>query len=296
MQRRAIAFVPAVRERALAGQFSTGDLALPTDWAPALAGCDAVVHLAGRVHQMQEGKQDVLPLYRAVNRNATLTLAQAAAASGVRRFIFASTVKVNGEASAMRPFSSADRPAPTDPYAQSKWEAEQSLREFCQGADMEFVIVRPPLVYGPGVRANFLRLMQLVRSGVPLPLGAVRNRRSMVGIGNLVDFLLLCIDHPAAANATWMVSDHHDVSVAELIGAIAAAMDKPARLLPVPAGLLSAAAALLGKRTAAARLLDSLQVDITPALQRLGWQPPVEFQAGIAQTVEHFLRTDGAQR
>jgi UDP-glucose 4-epimerase len=245
---------------------------------------------------MREDTRDPLPLYRTVNRDATLMLAHTALACGVRRFVFVSTAKVNGDASNVQRFSAADVPSPSDAYARSKLEAEEGLRELCNSCGMEIVIVRPPLIYGPGVRANFLRLMQSVRSGVPLPLGAVRNRRSMVGIDNLVDFLLLCATHPDAANSTWMVSDHHDISIAELIRAIATAMNKPARLLPVPPALLSAAAALFGKRAAADRLLDSLQVDVTPALTRLGWRPPVDFQAGIAKTVEHFLQSERAKR
>ncbi|MBK4733365.1 UDP-glucose 4-epimerase family protein [Noviherbaspirillum pedocola] len=296
LEARGMRYVAAVRRRIGAEQFEAGDIAGPVDWAPALAGCDTVIHLAARVHMMRDASSDPLAAYRAVNADATLALARQAAQQGVRRFVFLSSVKVNGERSpAGRPFSAQDRPAPQDPYGMSKLEAEQRLSEWAPRAGLELVIVRPPLVYGPGVRANFLRLLELVRSGVPLPLGAVRNQRSMVGIDNLVDFLLLCAEHPDAAHATWMVSDNHDVSIAELIGAIAAAMGKPARLLRVPPALLSAAAALVGKRPAAGRLLDTLQVDVTPALQRLGWRPPVAFQDGIAKTVAHFLQAGEAR-
>jgi UDP-glucose 4-epimerase len=289
-------FHAAVRNSRNKDEFAIGDMAKASDWSRALAGCDTVIHLAARVHMMRDAAADPLAAYRAVNADATLELARQAAEWGVRRFVFLSSVKVNGERSlAERPCSAQDRPAPQDPYGVSKLEAELRLLECTQRAGMELVIVRPPLVYGPGVRANFLRLMQLVHSGAPLPLGAVHNRRSMVGIDNLVDFLLLCARHPDAAGRTWMVSDNHDVSIAELVRTIAAAMGRPLRLLPVPPALLSAALTLLGRRAAAGRLLDSLQVDVRPALKQLGWRPPVDFETGIARTVAHFLQMKRAQ-
>jgi len=247
------------------------------------------MHLAARVHRMDDAGPDAIGAYREGNVNLTLNLARQAAESGVRRFVFVSSVKVNGELSGCRPFSATDVPAPQDPYGQSKWEAEQALRELGAASGMEIVIVRPPLVYGPGVRANFLRLMQLVRSGVPIPLASVKNRRSLVGLRNLVDFLLVCVLHPRAAGKVWMVSDQHDVTIAELIRLIAAAMEKPARLLPVPPGLLAGAASVLGKRAAAMRLLDPLQVDSTPATELLGWRPPLSLEEGIRDAVSHFL-------
>lgn len=297
LRRRRSRFNAAVRSAApgASDQVAVGDLAQAPDWSAALAACDTVIHLAARVHMMQESAADPLAAYRAVNVDATLQLARQAAQHGVRRFIFLSSVKVNGERSSAQPFSAQAAPAPQDAYGISKLEAELGLQQWARQTGIELVIVRPPLVYGPGVRANFLRLMQLVRSGVPLPLGAVQNRRSMVGIDNLVDFLLLCASHPAAAGGTWMVSDQHDKSIAELIRAIAAAMNKPARLLPLPPALLAGAARLLGRGAAAGRLLDSLQVDSTPAQKILGWRAPVDFETGIANTVAHFLAS-GAPR
>ena len=269
--------------------FETGDLSRSVNWKPALAGCSVVVHLAARVHMMQEQVEDPDAVYRAMNLDATMQLAKQAAEQGVRRFIYVSTVKVNGERTLEQPFRADDRPAPEDAYARSKLAAELALQSWATETGIELVVVRPPLVYGPGVRANFLRLMQLVKTGVPLPLGGIRNRRSMVALGNLVDFLLLCASHPGAAGATWMVSDNHDLSLPELITLIAAAMGRPARLLPVPTGLLSASAGILGKRAAAGRLLDSLQVDVKPALDLLGWAPPLDVATGIRLAVGPLL-------
>ena len=288
MKRRAIACVPTVRDKTTSEQFQVGNIDSSTDWSPAFAGCDTVVHLAGRVHQMQERLTDPLARYRAENRDATLTLARAAAVHDIRRFIFASTIKVNGEFTYGRPFSADDLPHPADAYAQSKFEAEQELREIGDRSGMEIVIVRPSLVYGPGVRGNFLRLMQLVEIGVPLPLGSVHNQRSLLALANLVDFLLLCITLPRAAGKTWLVSDQHDLSTTELIQLIAAAMGKPARLMPVPAAWLAGLAQLLGKGREASRLLGSLQVDSTAASNLLGWTPAVNVEQAISATVTHF--------
>jgi nucleoside-diphosphate-sugar epimerase len=291
---RDIPFIPCVRKplsTLLPGlaTFETGDLSGPVDWVPALAGCSVVVHLAARVHMMREQTADPDAVYRAMNVDATMRLAQQAAEQGVRRFIYVSSVKVNGERTLDRPFRADDPPAPEDAYGRSKLAAELALQAWAAKTGTELVIVRPPLVYGPGVRANFLRLMQLVKSGVPLPLGGIRNSRSMVALGNLVHFLVLCASHPGAADATWMVSDNRDLSLPELITLIATAMGRPARLLPVPAGLLSAGAGLLGHRAAAGRLLDSLQVDVSPALDRLGWKPPLDVETGIRLTVAPLL-------
>jgi nucleoside-diphosphate-sugar epimerase len=202
---------------------------------------------------------------------ATLELAQQAAAAGVQRFIFLSSVKVNGEEGV---YSESDEPAPRDPYGISKLEAEVGLRAIGTATGMQVVIVRPPLVYGPGVRANFAALTSAVRRGIPLPLGAVNNRRSLIGIDNLVDFIVLCLDHPAAGGETFMVSDGEDLSTADLVRRLAAAMHRRPLLIPLPAAALWAAAGLLRKRDVAARLLSSLQVNIAKARTCLGWQPP----------------------
>lgn len=269
--------------------FEIGDLTQDVDWTPALAGCSVVVHLAARVHMMREQAADSESAYRATNVDATLRLAEQASTLGVRRFVFVSSVKVNGERTQDRPFCADDVPAPQDAYGRSKLAAEEGLRAWAARTGTELVIVRPPLVYGPGVRANFLRLMQLVKSGMPLPLGSIANRRSMVALDNLVDFLLLCATHPAAAGMTWMVSDNHDLSTPELVTLIAKAMGRPARLLPVPPGLLAAGAGLLGGRAAAGRLLDSLQVDVSPALEQLGWKPRLDVPAAIRLAVAPLL-------
>lgn len=267
-----------------------GELDGATDWRAALAGCDTVIHLAARVHVMDERAADPLALFRKVNVDATLHLAREALAHGVRRFVYVSSVKVNGEASGARPFSASDTPAPCDPYGLSKLEAEQGLLALAAGSALEVVIVRPPLVYGPGVKANFLQLIKLVRKGVPLPFALVRNRRSMVALGNLVDLLLLVARHANAPGKVFMVSDGADLSTPQLIAAMAAALGRPPRLWPVPAALLRGGARLLGKGAVADRVLGSLQVDIGPTCAALGWRPPLAPQAAIAETVAHHLR------
>ncbi len=261
-----------------------GDIAETTDWQVALMGCDIVVHLAARVHVMDEVAQDPLALYRATNTDATLNLARQAAQAGVKRFVFISSIKVNGEGDDA-PYRETDVPAPEDAYAISKWEAEQGLQQIAQETGLEVVILRPPLVYGPGVKANFLRLMQTMRKGWPLPLGAIRNRRSLLYLGNFIDAIRLCVVHPAAAGQTFLLDDGKPVSTPELIRAVAHAMGRPARLLAVPVLVLETAGALLGKRAAVARLTGSLFVDSSAIRSRLGWTPPYSMEAGLAATV-----------
>jgi len=289
LRARGITFVPAVRKAESAGQIGVGDIDAQTPWKEALSGCNAVIHLAARVHVMKDEATDPLAAYRLVNRDAALNLARQAAESGIRRFVFVSSIKVNGERTTGRPFTAADVPMPLDPYGQSKLEAENALRELSQQTGLEVVIVRPPLVYGPGVGANFLSLMRLVRTGLPLPLGAVDNRRSMAAAENLADLLICCVRHPSAAGHTFLVSDDHDISTAELVRKLAASMGKSARLLPVPGKLLMAGAALLGKSAAAERLLGSLQVDIAHTKSVLGWHPAIGMDDAIDTTVQHFL-------
>lgn len=291
LTRRQLPFAGAVRKNAAPSQCQVGALTAQTQWADALAGCGTVIHLAARVHVMSDAADDMLAAYRAVNVEATMNLARQAVALGVRRFVFVSSVKVNGEATLERPYTAHDAAAPVDPYGQSKFEAECRLREFTGQSGMELVIVRPPLVYGPGVRANFHSLMRLVRTGLPLPLGAVNNRRSMVALDNLVDLLILCCSHPAAPGQTLMVSDDHDVSIAELLRMLSAAMGQRARLFPVPPRMLAMAAALVGKSAEASRLLSSLQVDLSHTKRTLGWTPPVSMQESLEKTVAHFLST-----
>ena len=247
-----------------------------------MADVATVIHLAARVHVMHDTASDPLAAFREVNLDATLELASQAAAAGARRFVFVSSVKVNGEATAPgRAVTERDVPAPQDAYAISKWEAEQGLRQIAASTGMEVVIIRPPLVYGPGVKANFAALMRAVQRGMPLPLGAVQNLRSLVGLDNLVDFIITCARHPAAANQTFLVSDGADISTPDLVRAIARASGRPARLLSVPVGLLASLAALLGKRAAVDRLCSSLQLDISKARGLLQWAPPVTLDEGL---------------
>jgi len=279
------AVVPAVRKvSGLAGEAAVGDIDGATDWTTALNGCDSVVHLAARVHMMRESAQDPLVLYREINTVATLNLARQAAHAGVKRFVFISTIKVNGEGRDAA-YRETDAPAPEDAYAISKWEAEQGLRRIEQETGMEVVILRPPLVYGPGVKANFRRLMQTVQKGWPLPLGAIRNRRSLLFLGNFVDAIRLCVEHPAAVGQTFLLDDGEPISTPDLIRALARAMGRPARLPAVPVGVLELAGALLGKREAVARLEGSLYVDSSLIRSRLGWTQPFTMEAGLAATV-----------
>lgn len=256
-----------------------------TDWQAALDGVDVIVHLAARVHVMNDSEADPLAAFRAINVDATLNLARQAAAAGVKRLVFVSSIKVNGEETHGIPYTAEDIPAPQDPYGVSKHEAEQGLHAIAAQTGLEVVIVRPPLVYGPGVRANFLRLMQVTRLGIPLPFGAVHNARSMVALDNLVDLLICCSSHPAAAGQTFLVSDGDDVSLTRLLRLMAAAMHKRIWLLPIHARWMQNAAALLGKSAFANRLLGSLQVDIQHTRDTLNWQPVCSVEHAIAQTV-----------
>lgn len=260
------------------------------DWSEVLTDVDVVVHAAARVHVMKEVATDPLGAFREVNTEATLNLARQAAASGTKRFIFISSIKVNGEgAEPGTVYSADDVPAPIDPYGISKLEAEQGLKELAAVTGMEVVIIRPVLVYGPGVKANFLSMMRWLYRGVPLPFGAVHNQRSLVAIDNLVDFIVTCSDHPAAANQVFLVSDGEDVSTTQLLRKLAGALGKPAILLPIPAWLMSGAAALLGQRALSDRILGSLQVDISKNRQLLGWTPPVTLDKALSLTAQHFL-------
>ena len=256
------------------------------DWRDALTGCEVVVHLAARVHVMADTATNPLAEFRRVNVQGTLNLARQAAAAGVRRFVFVSSIKVNGEATQLgHSFTAADAPAPQDAYGVSKMEAEQGLREIALQTGMEVVIIRPPLVYGPGVKANFAAMMRWLRRGVPLPLGAIHNQRSLVALGNLVDLIVTCLTHPAAANQTFLVSDGEDVSTTELLRRMGQAMGHPARLLPVPTSWLKLAA-LVGKKDVAQRLCGSLQVDIEKTRRLLGWTPPLSLDEGLNKAAE----------
>lgn len=280
--------VPIVRTASgLLGERVCGNIDSSTDWSAALDGIDLLVHAAARVHVMRERAPDAMAAFRAVNRDGTINLARQAVARGLRRFIFLSTIKVNGEATAPgRPFRASDSPDPTAPYAISKLEAEVVLREIAASSAMETVIIRPPLVYGKDARGNFQSMARWIRRGIPLPLGGVGgNARSLVAIDNLVDLIAVCLDHPQAAGETFLVSDGRDVSTAELLRGMAAAMGRPARLLPIPVSVLRKAAALFGRSAEADRLLGNLQVNIEPTQARLGWRPPIGLNEGLRRAL-----------
>lgn len=279
------AVIPVVRQASgLPRELRVPDMNAQTDWSGGLAGCDAVVHLAARVHVMNDASRDPLALYRATNTDATLNLARQAAHAGVKRLVFVSSIKVNGEGRDA-PYRETDAPAPEDAYAISKWEAEQGLHQIALETGLEVVVLRPPLVYGPGVKANFRRLMRTIQKGWPLPLGAIRNRRSLLYLGNFVDAIALCVVHPAAAGQTFLLDDGRPVSTPELIRALARAMGRPVCLPGVPMALLKPAAALLGKGSAMTRLAGSLHLDSSAIRTRLDWTPPYSLEAGLAATV-----------
>jgi nucleoside-diphosphate-sugar epimerase len=261
-----------------------------SDWSTALRGTHVVIHSAARVHVMHDDSSDPLTEFRKVNVQGTLNLARQAAAAGVRRFIFISSIKVNGEGTPLGvPYIADAPPAPADPYGISKMEAEQGLRALTAETAMEVVIIRPTLVYGPGVKANFLSMMRWLHKGVPLPFGAIHNRRSLVALDNLVDLIVTCLDHPAAANQTFLVSDGEDLSTTELLRRMGVALGKPARLLSVPSRLLEVGAAMLGKQSLSQRLCGSLQVDISKTRKLLNWSPPVSVDEALRKTAKHFL-------
>ncbi|WP_341647837.1 NAD-dependent epimerase/dehydratase family protein [Thauera humireducens] len=272
------------------GCFSAPALEANTDWRPLLNGCGTIIHTAARVHVMQDAASDPLAAYREVNVHGTLQLARQAVEIGVRRFVFLSSVKVNGESTpAGQPFRADDAPAPQDAYGASKAEAEAALLQLAADTGLEVVIIRPPLVYGPGVKANFLRLMRCLRRGLPLPLGAVtRNRRSLVALDNLVDLIVTSTTHPAAANQVLLASDGEDLSTTALLRRLARAMGVPVHLLPVPVWALAAGGRLLGKTALVARLCDNLQVDSSGTCALLGWRPPITVDEGLRRAARAF--------
>ncbi|AHG40052.1 NAD-dependent dehydratase [Pseudomonas syringae CC1557] len=266
-------------------------LAPDNRWESFVTGADVVVHCAARVHVLNDQSAEPDQEYFRANVTATLNLAEQAAAAGVRRFIFLSSIKANGEFTLPgEPFRADDPCKPLDAYGVSKQKAEEGLRELAARTGMEVVIIRPVLVYGPGVKANFMNMMRWLDRGIPLPLGAIHNRRSLVAVDNLADLILVCIHHPAAANQTFLVSDGDDVSTTRLLRAIGNALGKPARLLPVPAAVLNGAAALLGKRAFSQRLCSSLQVDISKTCTMLDWRPPVSIEDAMQDTARYFLK------
>ncbi|PKL52489.1 MAG: NAD-dependent dehydratase [Nitrospira bacterium HGW-Nitrospira-1] len=262
------------------------------DWSDALAGVDTVVHLAARVHVMKDTATDPLTAFREVNVAGTERLARMAAKTGVKRFIFLSTVKVNGEITGDVPFSESDIPNPEGYYAISKWEAELILHRIAQKTRLQVVILRLPLVYGTGVKANFLRLLDMVNKNIPSPLSMVNNRRSFIYIGNLVDAIIRCIEHPNAANQTYLVSDGQDVSTPELIRMISCAMGKKARLFPCPLSLLKMIGKIIGKSAEIERLTGSLQIDSAKIRRELSWTPPFTMEQGLKMTADWFISNE----
>jgi len=272
----------------LPGQiFQIDGLDRTTDWSAAVRGQNVVIHAAARAHVMKDSATDPLAEYRRVNVDGTLNLARQAAEAGVERFIFISSIKVNGEKTEKGcPFTADAIPEPQDDYGISKWEAEQGLAQIASETGMEFVVIRPTLVYGPSVKGNFAKLITFLDKGLPLPFGAVDNQRSLIALDNLIDLIMTCADHPNAKNQVFLASDGEDVSTTTLLRELALAMGKSARLMPVPVDWLTFGARLLGKEAVAQRVLGSLQVDISKAQDLLGWQPPLTLRAGLSKCFE----------
>ncbi len=260
-------------------------------WSQYLDGCSVIIHLAARVHVMNDTSKNPLEDFRKVNTHATLNLASQAAEAGVKRFIFLSSIKVSGEETQLnRPFKSSHKPKPVDPYAISKYEAEEGLKNLSEQTGMEVVIIRPPLIYGPGVKANFLSMIKWLSKGLPLPFGAINNKRSMVGLTNLLDLIITCINHPKAANQTFLVSDDRDISTTELLVLIGNALNKKTRLLAIPGKYIYLFASSIGKKSLAHRLCGSLQVDIEHTKKTLNWKPPVTMESELVKTIEKFRK------
>lgn len=271
---------------------AVGAIGKNTQWDSALEGVRAVVHLAARVHVMRDDVSDPLAEYREVNVDGTAHLARAAAAAGARRFVFVSSIKVNGEETHEEPFSETSEPRPVDPYGVSKLEAERALMAIAEETGLEVVILRPPLIYGPGVGANFLHLFKVAARGLPLPLGSVDNRRSLLYVGNLADALARSVDSPAAVGETFLVSDGTAVSTATLVSEIGRAAGTKVRLLPVPTALLSAAGRLTGKTAAVQRLLGSLEIESSRIRSVLNWTPPYSMADGLRATAEWWQQVE----
>ena len=276
---------------ALAGTQQTviPEIDADTDWSQALQGVEVVVHLAARVHVMRESAVDPLAEFRRINTAGTERLAAMAAEAGAKRLVFLSTVKVNGESTAPGScFSAADTPQPDDPYGISKWEAERKLAQIASRTGLEIVILRPVLVYGPGVKGNFIRLMRMVDRGLPFPAGLTENRRSMVYLGNLISVIMQCAAHPGAAGKTWLVGDGEDIATTELVRRLAAVLGKVPRLWPVPPGLLKLAARISGRSAMFDRLAGSLCVDHSGIRKELDWMPPYTLMQGLAATAAWY--------
>lgn len=260
-------------------------------WQIPLLNCDAVIHLAARVHVMHDKAVNPLDAFLAVNLHGTVNLATAAAKAGVKRFVFVSSIKVNGEFTEEQPFAESDLPNPQDPYAVSKYEAEKALRQIEKETGMQVVIVRPPLVYGAGVKANFASLLNVVNKKLPLPLASINTKRSLIYVDNLADAIIVCAIHPKAAGQTYLVSDGEDVSISQLIKKIAHALDKPSYLLTFPVSIMGFFASLLGKRSSFDRLTQSLIIDSSKIRQQLDWKPPFNMDQGLKITADWYLKS-----
>ncbi len=270
--------------------YAIGDISEITDWQDCLDGVECIIHLANRAHVIDEQSSNPFALYRKVNTEGTLNLARQAVAAGVKRFIFISSIKVNGESTLPgQALTPVDQHIPFDPYGLSKYEAELGLKLIAEQTCLEVVIIRPPLIYGPGVKANFLKMMQWVEKGIPLPLGAIQNQRSLLGVDNLINFIELCMTHPDAVGQIFLVSDDHDVSTTELLKEIAFAMNRPLRLLSIPQSFIEKILIFLGQKHISERLCGSLQLDIGLAKTRLSWMPPHTFQDQLNKTVHDYL-------
>ena len=286
--------VPVVRKASQIqpNSFIASSIDTSTDWSGSFEGVECVVHCAARVHQMSETEQDALIAYRDINTLGTLNLAKQAAEAGVKRFVFVSSIKVNGEFSEPNlPFEPNLKNTPQDPYGLSKYEAEVELAKLSKETGLEVVIIRPPLVYGPGVKANFLSMMRLIDKGLPLPFGAIKNQRSLVYLDNLSDLIITCCEHPSAPGYTFLASDDQDVSTTQLMQTIAHAMGKSPRLIPIPMSWIQAGSSVLNKQHIAQRICGNLQVEIGLTKEILGWNPPVSFEQGIKRTVEAYLKS-----
>lgn len=260
-----------------------------TDWMAALDGIDVVIHLAARVHVMKDVATDPLAEFLKVNMQGTANLACQAAAAGVKRLVYVSSIKVNGEhTTETQPFSESDKPNSQDAYGISKWRAEQELQRVAQESGLEVVIVRPPLVYGPGVKGNFIRLLAAVDKGIPLPLASVRNKRSLIYLGNLADALIVCASHPAAAGNTYLVCDGEDISISDLVRQMAISLGRPARLFPMPVGLLRGLGRLFGKLESVERIVGSLRVNDDLIRKELGWKPRFTLRQGMQATARWY--------
>ena len=267
-----------------------GEIGGQTDWRNALAGCDVVIHLAARVHVMHEHAKDPLAEFRRVNVVGTEYLARSAAANGIKRLVYVSSIKVNGEETTGEvSYTEHDLINPQDPYGISKWEAEQALHRVAKETGLELVIVRPPLVYGAGVKGNFAQLLSVLARGIPLPLASIKNQRDLIYVGNLVDALITCATHSNAAGQTYLVSDGERVSTPNLIRNLAKALGKSNLVFPFPISVMRFCAGLLGKSAAVDRLTQSLRVDSSKISKELGWQPPYSMQQGLKATADWYL-------